>query len=185
MIDESAPTSPPFAVPRLRTARLRLREFRQSDFETFAAHHADLEATRYTGGPYERLHAWRAFTGCCGGWVLHGAGWWMVEDAASARLVGFVGAFYRATDPDLELGWVVFRELWGNGYAVEAVRRVIDHAFDTRGAPRVTAIIDHGNERSQRVAIKTGFEQIEDTELLGKPVGRWRLTAERRISASR
>jgi RimJ/RimL family protein N-acetyltransferase len=185
MIDENAPTSPPVVVPRLRSARLHLRELRAPDFEMFAVHHADPESTAYTGGVLERRLAWRSFCSCAGGWMIHGAGWWALEDLGSGRIVGAVGAFYRATAPDLEAGWLLFREFWGQGYAVEAVGRVIEHAFDVRGVPRVTATIDHGNARSQRVATRLGFEPVEDTELFGKPVGRWMLQPERRVTAGR
>ena len=133
----------------------------------------------------ERLVAWRGFSSCCGGWLLHGAGWWAVDRLDSGETVGFTGAFYRATEPDLEIGWLLYRAFWGHGYAVEAVRGALDHAFDVRRVPRATAIIDHENTRSRRVAERAGFKPVEDTELFGKRVGRWMLAASERLTAAR
>jgi hypothetical protein len=54
--------SPAVSIPRLETPRLRLREYRMSDFNGFAAHEADETTTDVRGG-CDRRSAFRIF-GC-------------------------------------------------------------------------------------------------------------------------
>lgn len=164
--------APPFAIPRLRTDRLLLREYRPADFDAFAANLADPVATRFIDAA-DRKAAWRMF-GCQAGlWVLHGAGWWTVELAATGELVGHVGAFFREGWPEIELGWNTYRNYWGKGYASEAAREMMRYAFDVRKEKRVTALIEAENKASVRVAERLGLQLESETELFGKPVGRY------------
>jgi len=41
-------------VPTLETERLRMRPFRESDIDDYAALNADPEVTRFIGGPWDR-----------------------------------------------------------------------------------------------------------------------------------
>jgi RimJ/RimL family protein N-acetyltransferase len=53
-----------FVIPTLETERLRLRPFRRSDVDDYAALHADPEVLRYLGErpePWDRGRSWRLF----------------------------------------------------------------------------------------------------------------------------
>lgn len=165
--------SPPVSVPRLRSKRLLLREYRMTDFDAFAAHFADPLSTEFTGGTYDRRTAWRIFGCNVGGWVLQGTGWWAVEPLEGGSMVACVGAFFRETWPEIEIGWTVFREHWGKGFAPEAVAEVLRWVFEDREERRATALIDATNARSRRVAEKLGMTYEAETELFGHPVGRY------------
>ncbi|MEO7093194.1 MAG: GNAT family N-acetyltransferase, partial [Polyangiales bacterium] len=67
-----------------------------------------------------------------------------------------------------ECGWVLASTAHGKGYATEAVAAVTAWA-DARFA-RTTCIIDPDNDPSLRVAAKTGFLAVRDSELGGNPV---------------
>jgi RimJ/RimL family protein N-acetyltransferase len=164
--------SPPVSIPRLETRRLILREYRESDFDAFAAHCADPEATEHWG-VLDRRSARRVFAANMGEWMLQGAGWWAVELGESGLLVGLVGAFFREMRPEIELGWHTFRTHWGQGIATEAATEVVRYAFDVRGERRVTALIDTPNTASIRVAAHIGMTYEGDTDFFGKPVGRY------------
>jgi RimJ/RimL family protein N-acetyltransferase len=168
--------SPPVSIPRLRTRRLLLREYRESDFDAFAAHCADPEAMALWG-VLDRRSARRTFAGNMGEWMLRGAGWWAVELCASGTAVGAVGAFFREGWPEMELGWNTFRAYWGQGIATEAATEVIRYAFDARKESRVTALIDALNTRSIRVATRLGMTFEHDVDFFGKPTGRYALAA--------
>ncbi|WP_281408609.1 GNAT family N-acetyltransferase [Rhizobium tropici] len=51
------------------------------------------------------------------------------------------------------------RLAWGKGYATEAAKPVLDHAFQTLKLDRVIADIAPGNAASVRVAQKLGLSQ--------------------------
>jgi RimJ/RimL family protein N-acetyltransferase len=166
--------SPPVTVPRLLTQRLLLREYRAADFEAFAEHLADPEATAFLGAA-DRQTAWRIF-GCHAGlWMLNGAGWWSVTLRETGELVGHVGAFFRESMSGIELGWNTYRACWGRGFASEAAAEAMRYALEVRGEPHVRALIDPGNAPSIRVAQHLGMGYDAATTLFGKPVGRYTL----------
>jgi len=58
-----------------------------------------------------------------------------------------------------ELGWVLHPEHAGHGYATEAVRALIDLAFDDMGLRRVTAGCFAANEASWRLMERVGMRR--------------------------
>jgi RimJ/RimL family protein N-acetyltransferase len=169
MVDDRPPV---VSIPRLRTQRLQLREYSMADFGAFAAHLGDPIATEFTG-THDRRTAWRIFGCNMGGWLLQGTGWWAVEPLEGAGMVGYVGAFFRETWPEIEIGWGIFREHWGRGFATEAVVEVLRWVFEVRKERRAIALIDAKNARSLRVAEKLGMTYEAEAELFGEPVGRY------------
>jgi RimJ/RimL family protein N-acetyltransferase len=93
--------SPLVSIPRLRTQRLLLREYRMADFDAFATHLADPVSTEFTG-THDRRNAWRIFGCNIGGWFLLDTGWWAVEPLEGGGMVGYVGAFFRETWPEMK-----------------------------------------------------------------------------------
>lgn len=158
------------SVPYLHTERLVLREYRREDFDVFAAHLADPVSSAHLVQA-DRHAAWRIFCSQAGLWLIHGAGWWAVEDKASGRLVGNVGAFFREESTVMELGWNTYRAFWGQGYANEAAGAALNHALQIRREPKVRALIASANGASLRVAERLGMNYEMDTEVYGKTVG--------------
>ena len=58
-----------------------------------------------------------------------------------------------------ELGYWLTPDAWGNGYATDAAQRLTEYAFQERRFHRVYAKVFVGNEGSQRVLEKTGFQR--------------------------
>ncbi|WP_459193294.1 GNAT family N-acetyltransferase [Halosimplex sp. J119] len=56
-----------------------------------------------------------------------------------------------------ELAYWITPDGWGNGYATEASRVLLDHCFDGLGLHKVVARSFESNEGSQRVIEKLGF----------------------------
>lgn len=158
------------SIPRLQTERLLLREFRREDFDAFADHFADPVSAAHLI-PTDRQTVWRIFCSCAGLWLIHGAGWWAVEDRQTGQLVGNVGAFFREECAVMELGWNTYRAFWGKGYATEAAAAALHYALEIRGEQKVQALISATNTSSLRVAMRLGLRHETDTEIYGKPVG--------------
>lgn len=170
---------PSTTVPRLHTERLLLRELRTGDFEAFAAHMADPEATRHMGGVLDRRAAWRVFGSNIGTWMLTGAGWWAIEVSDTGDFVGTVGAFFResslglGTEADLELGWSILRPFWRQGYATEAARKALSFAFARHPVRRAIAQIAPENEASIRVSKAIGMTYEGHYDFYGEPSVRY------------
>lgn len=62
---------------------------------------------------------------------------------------------------------------WGRGYAIEAGRALLAHAFETMGADRLISLVKPGNERSARVAVHLGMEREGQTTVLGEVADVW------------
>ena len=67
------------------------------------------------------------------------------------------------TDIDLwhrrgEIGFIAARAFWGEGYALEAMQAVVDHAAQGLRLKRLSARAHLGNVRSVRLLEKLGFE---------------------------
>ncbi len=163
-----------FTVPHLQTERLTLREYRREDFDLFADHLAHAESSAHLGSA-DRQTAWRIFASHAGLWLLHGAGWWSVEDRQTGQLVGSVGAFFREQSTVMELGWNTYRAFWGKGIANEAAAAMLEYAFEVRREPKVRALISSGNESSRRVAERLGMVCEMETELNGKAINSYLL----------
>ena len=156
-------------IPQLRTARLLLRAFRQSDLDAYAAMSADAEVMRHIGGggPVGRDVAWRQMALFLGEWTLHGYGMWALERRADGRLVGRAGFLNPEGWPGCELGWLLEREAWGQGLAFEAAAAARNFGRDALGIGPLISLIREGNQRSIALAERLGAKPDGSVEMLG------------------
>jgi RimJ/RimL family protein N-acetyltransferase len=145
----------------LRTARLTLRPWRETDRPAFAALNADLEVAADLGVPLScaasgaKLERYRAT------FAQHGFSRLAIEDARG--FVGYAGVMPSAPDhplgPHVEIGWRLARAAWGNGYAAEAARATLEDAFARLGLREVLAYTAADNARSQAVMERLGLRR--------------------------
>jgi ribosomal-protein-serine acetyltransferase len=84
---------------------------------------------------------------------------YVIEDIQAGTILG--GANLRLFDPmrdTVELGYWLFVEARGRGVATRAVRALVEHAH-ANGVVRVEAHVRIGNEASERVLERAGFER--------------------------
>lgn len=150
----------------LETERLLLRQWKQSDFETYAAYYENAETAHYVGGVMDRQKAWRHMASLAGHWALKGYGIWAVEEKASTKLVGAIGLWQPEGWPELEVGYWLVAEAQGKGYAKEAVLKAREFAYGELGAKTLVSYIDPSNEASKYVATSVGAKNDGIIELL-------------------
>ncbi len=63
----------------------------------------------------------------------------------------------RYPDADIEVGYILKRSAWGNGYATEACRRLVQFAFEETELNEIVAVTDPRNAASQKVLRKCGL----------------------------
>jgi RimJ/RimL family protein N-acetyltransferase len=146
-------------IPTLVTDRLRLRPFRKSDLDDYAALNADPEVLRYLGcgaEPWDRGRASRHMAFLLGHWQVWGSGTWAVTHRESGAFLGMVGFSEPEGWPGLELAWTLARRAWGHGYATEAARAALDYAFTAWKRDRIISLIAPENQASIRVAERLG-----------------------------
>ena len=90
-------------------------------------------------------------------------GQWAVVEKATGLVIGCVGFYNPEGWPGIDLGWVVHRSRWGNGFATEAGRAAIDWAWTTGEIDHIISLIAPHDLRSIRVATKVGerFERAD------------------------
>jgi RimJ/RimL family protein N-acetyltransferase len=163
--------------PTLETPRLRLRQFREDDLDAWARITSDPEVMRYVGGsPLTREDAWRSLGYLLGHWKIRGFGLWAAEEKETGALVGRIGLYQPEGWPGLEVGWLVERARWGQGFASEGGAASLAYAFEALGAQRVISVIEPPNAASIRVAQKLGERFCERRQLQGKQVSIYAIT---------
>jgi RimJ/RimL family protein N-acetyltransferase len=155
---------PDAAFTELVSERLILRRFRRGDAAAFAAYRTVPEVAAFQSwdAPYSLEQAEQFVRGLETADPDTPGAWFQL--AATARqdgtLVGDCGASVALGDPrQVEIGFTIAPEHQGNGYATEAVRRLVDYWFRDRGKHRVTASCDARNIASARVLRRAGFRQ--------------------------
>ena len=143
----------------LTTRRLLLRTFRRDDLPHYAALNADPEVVRYLGGePLSRQHSDEIAEWANEVHEAEGIGLLAVERRADGTFLGMCGLHHQESYPDdVEVGWRLAYEHWGQGYATEAATAWLDHAFGPLGLPRVISITDPPNVRSLAVMRRLGM----------------------------
>ena len=151
-------------IPTLETERLRLRAFRGSDFEDYATLRTDPEVLHYLDcgpQPWDRGRSWRHMAFLIGHWQLSGTGTWALELRETGAFLGIVGFAAPTGWPGFELAWALARRWWGHGFATEAARAALAHAFTVWRKDRVISLIHPENRASIRVAERIG-ERLQD-----------------------
>lgn len=112
-------------IPTLMIQRLILRPPCKADLAPLSAMLAS-DRSRYMGGPYDALGAWRVFCQDIALWHVYGHGALMIDLRSTGECVGQVGINHGPLYPEKELGWLLYEGYEGNGYASEAAMALRD-----------------------------------------------------------
>jgi len=170
----------------LETDRLILRQFQESDLDSFAAMSSDPDVMRYIGQgvPIARHDAWRQMATMLGHWTLRGYGFWAVEEKATGEMIGRCGIWNPEGWPGIEVGWIFRKPSWKQGFATEAGGAAMDWAFETLGIDSICSVIRVGNEGSVRVATRLGETLTETRDVQGNDCWIYSVTRERRLEVT-
>ncbi|MFF5922737.1 GNAT family N-acetyltransferase [Streptomyces flavochromogenes] len=162
-------------MPELRTDRLLLRRWRESDLEPWAAMNADSEVRKHLGELLTREQSDATVAVMQAEFDDRGFGWWALEARETGEFIGRVGL--DEVDEDMpfagvDIGWRLMRSVWGHGYATEAALTCLAFAFDL-GLPEVVASTTVNNLRSQAVMRRIGMtrDPADDFEDPSVPEG--------------
>lgn len=144
------------------TERLILRPFTEDDAEAvFHNWASDDEVTKYLTWPtHSSVEASRWYVNyCIQQYSTTSRYQWGIELKSTHELIGNISVVSSIDELEcMELGWVIGRKYWGNGYMPEAATKVIDVLFDEVGANCVYAGHDVNNPKSGRVMQKIGMK---------------------------
>lgn len=143
------------AIPTFETERLLLRPPETDDWPAYGELMGSARSI-YMGGPFSTDAAWGMFCHDVAQWTLMGHGGLMIEDRKTGRCVGQVAVNHGPLFPEHELGWLVYPDAEGQGYAYEAARTLRDWAFEVRGLETLVSYVHPDNVRSRRLAERLG-----------------------------
>ncbi len=162
-------------MTKLHSARLTLRPLCPDDFEAVCALAGDARVMATLGGVRspERVRAWLerelaqlGAYGYCRNVVTRTAAAGPPDEHEPRQLVGLVGLaradFDAGLVPGVEIAWQLAYEHWGQGFATEAARCVIEDAFETHHLAEVIAITSGSNRRSRRVMERLGMQHAPE-----------------------
>ena len=146
-------------MPVLETSRLILREFRTDDADALARVLSDPETMRFYPAAYDRAGVENWIARNLRRYADDGHGLWAMILKATGELIGDCGLTVQDVDcsNEIEIGYHVRRDLWGQGLATEAARACRDYGFARLPVEHLISLIRPENLSSRRVAEKNGM----------------------------
>ena len=130
-----------------------LRPYEPSDLTAFVALNSDAEVRRHVGGTLTPADATRRFQSFLSG--EHADAW-----AVTLRDVGlYIGHSWLTMRNDAEIGFLLIRGAWQQGYGTEVAVAVLDYALTQRCYSRVMATVDADHPASIRVLERAGMRR--------------------------
>jgi len=169
--------------PILRTSRLLLMPLADRHLHLEVELDSDPEVMHFVGGAASReqtvathgrrlAHAER----------VDGLGFWAAYDEDEFVGLVWVPPAHGPDQPDdltvCDLGYRLLRRSWGNGYATEASRVLLEHAFGTVGQSRVIAQTLAENAASRAVMERLGMRYARTYQSEGETEVEYEMTRE-------
>ena len=144
------------------TNRIRLRPVTEDDVDALYRIFSHPEVMRYWGAPplADRDAALQLVNEIHDGFRRQAALKWGIARRTDDQIIGTTTLFNLSFDNHrCELGYGLDRAEWGKGYMQEALRALLDYAFNVLDLHRLEADVDPRNENSIRIVEKLGFQR--------------------------
>jgi RimJ/RimL family protein N-acetyltransferase len=138
-----------------------------ADTDSLAAVYADPDVVRFLR-PLDRKATGQQVVRFTEEWQQRACGVFAVVDAGTGRFLGRSGLHYWPQFDETEVGWVLRRDVWGNGFATEAGAASIQWGFEQHAFALITAIIASDNIASIAVARRLGMTVLREDNIFGQ-----------------
>ena len=145
----------------LETERLRLRQLNTDDINNLVALNSDPRVMEFihpgsTSSVEKETRAVNGIRELCRN--KPGFGVWAIETRAEGEFLGLALLKELYDTGENEVGYRLFPSAWGQGYATEISRALVQHGFDSLGLDLIVGITFPGNDASRRVLEKSGLK---------------------------
>lgn len=162
-------TTPIRTALALTTERLTLRPWLIDDAQAALDVYGHAEVTRWLSNDMDRVPDLAAMRLLLQQWIAESArlpapaGRWAIQRRSDDQVIG--GAILLPLPPgneDLEIGWQLRPDAWGNGYATETTHAIASWAF-SQNVYEVFAVIRPGNGRAAATVRNNGMHWVGET----------------------
>jgi RimJ/RimL family protein N-acetyltransferase len=148
----------------VRTERLLMRRWQDSDRDPFAALNADPKTLVYFPSTLTRAQSDDLVDVIESRFDTQGFGLWALEVTATGEFIGFTGLNPMPEDVPgaggMEVGWRLAQSAWHHGYATEAARAALDVAWNGAGLDEIWSMTAVLNTPSQAVMRRIGLTEV-------------------------
>jgi RimJ/RimL family protein N-acetyltransferase len=153
----------------LTTERLTLRPWRVEDARAAVDVYGHHEVTRWLSPDMDQVPDFAAMRLLLQQWIAENArlaapaGRWAIERNHDQQVIG--GAILLPLPPgneDMEIGWQLHPDAWGNGYASEATHALATWAFN-HDVAEIFAVVRPGNARAAATVRHNGMHWVGET----------------------
>ncbi|MDQ7780595.1 MAG: GNAT family N-acetyltransferase [Planctomycetota bacterium] len=168
-------------IPTITTRRLVLRPFTERDVGPLHRILCEEGVLRYfpNPNPPARDAVERFVVDQLRRWWQDGFGWWAVTPRSRRALIGWNGLQFLPETNEVEVGFLLSREFWGRGLALEGALAGLKYGFDTLGLESIIALVHPENRASRRVIEKLGMSFVDRARYFGMEVDRYRIAGGR------
>ncbi len=152
-------------ILEIKTKRLILRSWRESDLEPFAQMNADPKVMEYFPSVMSREESDQLAKKMQSKIEETGYGFLAVSIPNVSDFIGFLGlnSIDKTTcpvhfSPAIEIGWRLESRYWGKGYATEGAIACLRYAFETLGLSEIVSFTAEQNIPSRTVMSKIGMQ---------------------------
>lgn len=157
----------------IETERLILRPPTADDLPWILAHMNTPAVMRHLGGVRLDATVAERFASDIADVAETGSGRWIVWLRGEECRVGRCGLFRMSSEaaPEAlcwqpEIGWTLAERYWGQGYASEAARAVLDYGFDALGYSVIYSQTSASNAASTRLMERLGLERMSELDYI-------------------
>lgn len=156
------------------TERLRMRQWKLSDHEPFAALNSDPRVMAFFPSLLTRSDSDAMAEHCQSLIDERGWGFWAAESKATQEVIGFVGLHVPIPElpfsPCVEVGWRLAFQYWGKGFATEAARGALRVGFERLSLPEIVSFCAVHHLKSRAVMERLGMRESDTFEHPSLPV---------------
>lgn len=135
----------------LETKRLTIRQFTQEDFDNIVSFMKDVTSASFNQLFKTIIDSYQSQE-----IVISYA----LILKSNGVFLGFCGLIILEDNISMECYYFLRPDYWGNGYAIESLRRIFKYAFSELELDRIIAYIEQGNTRGWKVAERSGMKYM-------------------------
>ncbi|TKZ22082.1 GNAT family N-acetyltransferase [Shimia litoralis] len=148
-------------IPIIETERLVMRGPEPEDYPNFKHTFASYRS-RFMGGPLNAYESWMLYAAEIGHWQIRGYGMWMIHDKETDATLGMAGGWCPPNWPEKEIAWIIWPEVAGHGYALEATHAARKYFYNQLGWDGAVSYLEPKNLDSIRLAERLGAKKDKE-----------------------